>query len=124
MQLTIDTSLVDALSEQHEQSRPQSHDVRASGPASSQWSVHAILQAIANTAAFHIPTVERGGGSLRLAMAQKATSVEVLRLLISMGPIELMHFQTWSNTAANAPRLTDPDQWSDLPGPQLGSGSQ
>jgi hypothetical protein len=65
------------------------------------------IQAIANTAAFHIPTVEQGGGSLRLAMAQRATSVEVLRLLISMGPIELMHFQTWSETAGQAPPLTD-----------------
>jgi hypothetical protein len=66
------------------------------------------IQAIANTAAYHIPTVEQGGGSLRLAMAQRATSVEVLRLLISMGPIELMHFQTWSETAGQAPPLTDP----------------
>ena len=66
------------------------------------------VQAIANTAAFQIPTVEQGGGSLRLAMAQKATSVEVLRLLISMGPIELMHFQTWSEIAGQAPPLTDP----------------
>jgi hypothetical protein len=66
------------------------------------------IQAIANTAAFHIPTVEQGGGSLRLAMAQRATSVEVLRLLISMGPIELMHFQTWSETAGQAPPLSDP----------------
>jgi hypothetical protein len=66
------------------------------------------IQAIANTAVFHIPTVEQGGGSLRLAMALRATSVEVLRLLISMGPIELMHFQTWSETAGQAPPLTDP----------------
>src|SRR4029077_12593639 len=66
------------------------------------------LQAIANTAAYQIPTVEQGGGSLRLAMAQKATNVEVLRLLISMGPIELMHYQTFSATAGNAPPLTDP----------------
>ena len=66
------------------------------------------IQAIANTAAFHIPTVEQGGGSLRLALAQRATSVEVLRLLISMGPIELMHFQTLSETAGNAPPVTDP----------------
>ena len=66
------------------------------------------IQAIANTAAFHIPTVEQGGGSLRLAMAQRATSVEVLRLLISMGPIELMHFQTWSKLDGNVPPLTDP----------------
>jgi Ferritin-like domain len=78
------------------------------------------LQAIANTAAFHIPTVEQGGGSLRLAMAQRATSVEVLRLLISMGPIELMHFQTWSETAGHAPPLTDPT--NGLTFPDLNSG--
>ena len=70
------------------------------------WLEH--IQAIANTAVFHIPTVEQGGGSLRLALAQRATSVEVLRLLISMGPIELMHFQTLSGTSGNAPPLTDP----------------
>ena len=52
------------------------------------------LEAIASTAVFHMATVEQGGGSLRLALAQRATSVEVLRLLISMGPIESMHFQT------------------------------
>jgi Ferritin-like domain len=78
------------------------------------------LQAIANTAAFHIPTVEQGGGSLRLAMAQKATSVEVLRLLISMGPIELMHFHTWSAIAGHAPTLTDPT--NGLTFPDLDSG--
>jgi ferritin-like protein len=78
------------------------------------------IQAIANTAAFHIPTVEQGGGSLRLAMAQRATSVEVLRLLISMGPIELMHFQTWSETAGHAPPLTDPT--NRLSFPDLNSG--
>jgi hypothetical protein len=69
---------------------------------------HEHIQAIANTAAFHIPSVEQGGGSLRLALAQRATSVEVLRLLISMGPIELLHFQTWSQLDGNVPPLTDP----------------
>ena len=78
------------------------------------------IQAIANTAAFHIPTVEQGGGSLRLAMAQRATSVEVLRLLISMGPIELMHFQAWSKTAGGALPLTDPT--NGLTFPDLNSG--
>ena len=73
------------------------------------------IQAIANTAAYHIPTVEQGGGSLRLAMAQRATSVEVLRLLVSMGPIELMHFQTWSETAGQAPPLTDPTNGLNFP---------
>jgi hypothetical protein len=78
------------------------------------------IQAIANTAAFHIPTVEQGGGSLRTALAQRATSVEVLRLLISMGPIEIMHFQTLSETAGDAPPLTDPT--NGLTFPNLNSG--
>jgi hypothetical protein len=34
--------------------------------------------------------------------------VEVLRILISIGPTETMHFQTWSDKAGNAPPLTDP----------------
>ena len=66
------------------------------------------LQAIANTAAFQMPTVEQGGGSLRMALAQRATDVEVLRLLISMGPIESMHFQTWHEKAGQMRPLTDP----------------
>jgi hypothetical protein len=66
------------------------------------------IQAIANTAAFHFPTIEQGGNSLYPSMAQRATSVEVLRILISIGPTETMHFQTWSDKAGNAPPLTDP----------------
>jgi hypothetical protein len=69
---------------------------------------HEHIQAIANTAAFQMPTVEQGGGSLRMALAQRATSVEVLRLLISMGPIESMHFQTWHEKAGQVRPLTDP----------------
>ena len=71
------------------------------------------LQAIANTAAFHMPTIEQGGNSLYPSMAQRASSVEVLRILISIGPTETMHFQTWSDKAGNAcsrplAPLTDP----------------
>ena len=65
-----------------------------------------FLQAIANTAGFHFPTIEQGGNSLYPSMAQRATSVEVLRILISIGPTETMHFQTWSDKAGNAPPLT------------------
>lgn len=68
-----------------------------------------FLQAIANTAGFHMPTIEQGGNSLYPAMAQRATSVEVLRILISIGPTETMHFQTWSDKAGNAPPLTAKD---------------
>ena len=68
-----------------------------------------FLQAIANTAAFHFPTIEQGGNSLYPSMAQRATHVEVLRILISIGPTETMHFQTWSDKAGNAPPLTAVD---------------
>jgi len=68
----------------------------------------AHIQAIANTAGFHMPTIEQGGNSLYPSMAQRATSVEVLRILISIGPTETMHFQTWSDKAGNALPLTDP----------------
>jgi hypothetical protein len=68
-----------------------------------------FLQAIANTAAFHFPTIEQGGNSLYPSMAQRATNVEVLRILISIGPTETMHFQTWSDKAGNAPQLTAVD---------------
>jgi len=68
-----------------------------------------FLQAIANTAGFHFPTIEQGGNSLYPSMAQRANSVEVLRILISIGPTETMHFQTWSDKAGNAPPLTAVD---------------
>jgi len=68
-----------------------------------------FLQAIANTAGFHFPTIEQGGNSLYPSLAQRATAAEVLRILISIGPTETMHFQTWSDKAGNAPPLTAVD---------------
>src|SRR2546430_2216746 len=68
-----------------------------------------FLQAIANTAAFHFPTIEQGGNSLYPSLAQRALTTEVLRILISIGPTETMHFQTWSDVAGNAPPLTSID---------------
>jgi hypothetical protein len=65
-----------------------------------------FVQAMANTAGFHFPTIEQGGSSLYPSLAQRATSVEVLRILISIGPTETMHFQTWADKAGNAPQLT------------------
>lgn len=80
----------------------------------------AHIQAIANTAAFQMPTVEQGGGSLRMALAQRATDVEVLRLLISMGPVESMRFQTWHEKAGKIRPITDPT--NGLKFPDLNSG--
>ena len=66
------------------------------------------LQAIANTAGFHFGFIEQGGTSLYPTLAQGVTSAEVLRIVLSIGPTETMHFQTWHDKAGNAPALTDP----------------
>src|SRR5438552_649787 len=66
-----------------------------------------FLQAIANTAGFHFATIEQGGTSLYPKVAQRVTSVEVLRVVLSIGGTEISHFQTWSDKAGNAPVLID-----------------
>jgi len=66
------------------------------------------IQAIANTAGFHFGFIEQGGSSLYPTLAQGATNLEVLRVLLSIGPVETSHFQTWHDKAGNAPALTDP----------------
>jgi len=65
------------------------------------------VQAIANTAGFHFAFIEQGGTSLYSQMAQKVTNLEVLRVVVSIGPTEAMHFQTWHDKAGNAPAVTD-----------------
>jgi hypothetical protein len=66
------------------------------------------LQAIANTAGFHFAFIEAGGTSLYPSLAQRVTHKEALRILLSIGGSETMHFQTWHDKAGNAPPLTDP----------------
>jgi len=68
------------------------------------------LQAIANTAGFHFGFIEVGGTSLYPTLAQKVSNLEVLRVLLSIGPTEAMHFQTWQDKAGNAPNISDPSQ--------------
>jgi hypothetical protein len=65
------------------------------------------LQAIANTAGFHFAFIEQGGSSLYASLAQRVRSKEVLRIMLSIGGTEIMHFQTWHDKAGNAPPLTD-----------------
>jgi hypothetical protein len=67
------------------------------------------LQAIAFTAGFHFAFIEVSGTSLYPALAQKVTNLDVLRVLLSIGPSETMHFQTWQDKAGNALPLTDVD---------------
>jgi hypothetical protein len=67
------------------------------------------VKAIAFTAGFHFGFIEQGGTSLYATLAQKVTSLEVLRILLSIGGSEIMHFQTWQDKAGNATPLTDFD---------------
>ena len=81
------------------------------------------IQAIANTAGFHFGFIEQGGTSLYPALAQRVTNPEVLRILLSIGPTEAMHFQIWHDTAGDAPPLTDPTNgltFPDLNAPPFG----
>jgi hypothetical protein len=60
------------------------------------------MQAIANTAGFHFAMIEQGGSSLYSTMALKASSVEVLRIVVAIGGVETNHFSLWHDKAGNA----------------------
>ena len=66
-----------------------------------------FIQAVANTAGFHFAFIEQGGSSLYPELAQRVSSAEVLRIVLSIGGTEICHFQTWHDKAGNAPHLTD-----------------
>ncbi|HEX3447612.1 MAG TPA: ferritin-like domain-containing protein [Isosphaeraceae bacterium] len=66
-----------------------------------------FIQAVANTAGFHFAFIEQGGTSLYPGLAQRANSVEVLRILLSIGGTEICHFQTWHDKAGNAKVLAN-----------------
>jgi hypothetical protein len=90
---------------------PRSDDDTAGSAISNDntQSITAHLQAIAFTAGFHFAFIEQGGTSLYPTLAQKVTNPEVLRILLSIGPSETMHFQTWQDKAGNALPITDKD---------------
>ena len=67
------------------------------------------IQAIANTAAFHFGTIEQGGTSLYPALSLKVTSLDVLRIVTSIGPSEAWHLAIWDNTAAEIPPVNSGD---------------
>ena len=60
------------------------------------------MQAIANTAGFHFAFIEQGGASLYPTLAFKATDPEVLRILVSIGGVEIDHFGLWHDKSGNA----------------------
>ena len=119
MQLTVDTSFwtryrSDSLNPDFGDTLPQAVPGLAAGqfPAiprnDSDLTPPDHLQAIANTAGFHFAWIEQAGTSVYASLAQRVTHNEVLRILLSIGGTEIMHFQTWQDKAGNAPPLTDP----------------
>ena len=60
------------------------------------------IQAIANTAGFHLAFIEQGGASLYPTLAFKATDPTVLRILVSIGGVEIDHFGLWHDKGGNA----------------------
>jgi hypothetical protein len=72
------------------------------------------IQAIANTASFHFAFIEQGGSSLYSTLSLQVSDVEVLRILVSIGGVEVDHFSLWHDKSANAVSkplapLTDPE---------------
>ena len=120
MQLTVDTSFwtryrSDSLNPDFGDTLPQAIPTLAVGQHTAIPRTNAdttdpnFLQAIANTAGFHFAFIEQGGTSLYPSLAQRVTQDEALRILLSIGPTETMHFQTWQDKAGNAPPLTAVD---------------
>jgi len=60
------------------------------------------MQAIANSAGFHFAFIEQGGASLYTTLALKVSSPEVLRIVVSIGGVEVNHFAVWHDKAGNA----------------------
>jgi hypothetical protein len=60
------------------------------------------IQAIANIAAFHFGTIEQGGTSLYATLSQKVSSVEVLKITLSIGGDEIAHFLEWVDFSGNS----------------------
>ena len=63
---------------------------------------NAHIQAIANVAAFHFGYIEQGGSSLYASLIQKATDLELVRLMFGIGGDEVAHFLEWVDFAGNA----------------------
>lgn len=60
------------------------------------------MQAIANTAGFHFAYIKQGGARLYTSMLEKVTNLEVLRIVASIGGIEVNHFAVWHDKADDA----------------------
>jgi hypothetical protein len=57
------------------------------------------IQAIANTALFFFGAIEQGGTSLYPELSLNVTSLQVLRIVTSIGPSEAWHLAIWDDIA-------------------------
>jgi hypothetical protein len=78
------------------------------------------MQAIANTAAFHFAMIEQGGSSLYTSLSLKVTDLEVLRIVVSIGGVEVDHFSLWHDKVGNTVSqplagVTDPETGLSFP---------
>ncbi len=78
------------------------------------------MQAIANAAGFHFAMIEQGGSTLYTTMSMKVTSLEVLRIVVSIGGVEVNHFAIWHDAAGNCVAsplagVTDPETGTHFP---------
>jgi hypothetical protein len=71
-------------------------------PGSAFTGAAARMQTIANNAGFHFAFIEQGGASLYPSLAFKAKDTEVLRILVSIGGVEIDHFGLWHDKGGNA----------------------
>ena len=67
------------------------------------------IQAIANTANLFFGTVEQGGTGLYSEFSLNVTSLEVLRIVTSIGPTEAWHLAIWDDTAGEIPAVNSGD---------------
>jgi hypothetical protein len=69
----------------------------------------ADIEAIADTANFHFCAIEQGGASLYTSFYFKVSSVEVLRLITGIGPVEAIHFGVFQTALEGLRPFTSPD---------------
>ncbi len=59
------------------------------------------VKTAAMSAAFHFATIEQGGASLYASLMQKVTSLDVLLILASIGPVEFYQFAAFHKSLEN-----------------------
>ncbi len=64
------------------------------------------MQLIANCAAFHFAATEQNGSSIYPWMIPKATNLDVLRILTSIGPTEAYFFASFHQSLEGVPQIS------------------